>query len=161
MQYYTDMWNYILESGISFSTIAVQRGWGSETSYYTNSRQRIFKEIAYSSQGQFYYSPSADEVEESADRIFKQLTSPVEYRLKAELSQTEKKPGAVEVRFEGEATAAARSWTLTADQIAASNEFEQPEPQVQVAESQLTGFRSGSRVTVPPFSMMALRWQLR
>ena len=100
MQYYTDMWNYILESGISFSTIAVQRGWGSETSYYTNSRQRIFKEIAYSSQGQYYYSPSPDKVEESADRIFKQLTSPVEYRLKAEWVQTEQKPGFIEVHFE-------------------------------------------------------------
>jgi hypothetical protein len=100
MQYYTDMWNGILGSGISFSTIAVQKGWESETSYYTNSRQRIFKEIAYSSQGQYYYSPSPDKVEESADRIFKQLTSPVEYRLKAEWIQTERKPGFIEVQFE-------------------------------------------------------------
>ncbi|MFA9454980.1 MAG: VWA domain-containing protein, partial [Candidatus Aminicenantaceae bacterium] len=100
MTYYTDLWNGILESGISFSTIAVQKGWDSETSYYTNSRQRIFKEIAYASRGEYYYSPSPEKVEESADRIFKQLTSPVEYRLKAELSQTEQKPGAVEVRLE-------------------------------------------------------------
>lgn len=100
MQYYTDLWNGILESGISFSTIAVQKGWDSETSYYHNTRQRIFKEIAYASQGEYYYSPSPDKVEESADRIFKQLTSPVEYRVKAELSQTEQKPGAVEVLFE-------------------------------------------------------------
>jgi Mg-chelatase subunit ChlD len=100
MQYYTDMWNDILGSGISFSTIAVQKGWESETSYYTNSRQRIFKEIAYSSQGQYYYSPSPEKVEESAGQIFKQLTSPVEYRLKAEWIQTERKPGFVEVKFE-------------------------------------------------------------
>lgn len=100
LEYYTDLWNNILESGISFSTIAVQKGWDSGTAYYNNSRQRIFKEIAYSSQGQYYYSPSPEKVEESADRIFRQLTSPVEYRVKAELSQTEKKPGAVEVRFE-------------------------------------------------------------
>ncbi len=100
MQYYTDMWNGILDSGVSFSTIAVQKGWEAQTSYYTNSRQRIFKEIAYSSQGQFYYSPSPDKVEESADRIFKQLTSPVEYRLKADWIQTERKPGFVEVQFE-------------------------------------------------------------
>ena len=100
MQYYTDLWDSILGSGISFSTIAVQRGWEAETSYYTNSRQRIFKEIAYSSQGQYYYSPSPDKVEESADRIFKQLTSPVEYRLKADWIQTERKPGFVEVQFE-------------------------------------------------------------
>lgn len=100
MEYYTDLWDNILGSGISFSTIAVQRGWGAETSYYTNSRQRIFKEIAYSSQGQYYYSPSPDKVEESADLIFNQLTSPVEYRLKAEWVQTELKPGFVEVHFE-------------------------------------------------------------
>jgi len=100
MQYYTEMWDSILSSGISFSTIAVQKGWEAETSYYTNSRQRIFKEIAYSSQGQFYYSPSPDKVEESADQIFKQLTSPVEYRLKAEWSQTERMPGFIEVQFE-------------------------------------------------------------
>jgi Mg-chelatase subunit ChlD len=100
MDYYTDLWDSILGSGISFSTIAVQRGWEAETSYYTNSRQRIFKEIAYSSQGQYYYSPSPDKVEESADQIFNQLTSPVEYRLKAEWIQTERKPGFIEVRFE-------------------------------------------------------------
>jgi Mg-chelatase subunit ChlD len=100
LQDYTDLWDNILGSGISFSTIAVQRGWEAGTSYYTNSRQRIFKEIAYSSQGQYYYSPSPDKVEESADRIFKQLTSPVEYRLKAEWIQTEQLPGFVEVRFE-------------------------------------------------------------
>jgi hypothetical protein len=100
MQYYTDMWNGILSSGISFSTIAVQKGWEAETSYYTNSRQRIFKEIAYSSQGQFYYSPSPDKVEESADQIFRQLTLPVEYRVKAEWIQTERMPGFIEVKFE-------------------------------------------------------------
>jgi len=100
MQDYTDLWDSILGSGISFSTIAVQKGWEAETSYYTNSRQRIFKEIAYSSQGQYYYSPSPDKVEESADQIFKQLTSPVEYRLRAEWIQTERKQGFVEVQFE-------------------------------------------------------------
>jgi Mg-chelatase subunit ChlD len=100
MKHYTDLWNGILESGISFSIIAVQKGWETETRYYTNSRQRIFKEIAYASQGQFHYSPSSDKVKESADRIFKQLTSPVKYRLKAELSRAEQGPGAVEVRFE-------------------------------------------------------------
>ena len=100
MQHYSDLWNKILESGISFSTIAVQKGWDSETRYYANTRQRIFKEIAYASQGEYYYSPSPEKVEESADRIFRQLTSPVKYRLKAELSQTKKKSGDVEVKFE-------------------------------------------------------------
>ena len=70
-------------------------------------------------------------------------------------------PRPVDVSFEGEVTAPAQCWTLTADRITANNEFEQPEPQVQVRDSQLAGFQSGSRVTVPPFSMMALRWQLK
>lgn len=95
--------NAILDSGISFSTIAVQRGWDDATSYFGNSRQRIFKEIAFASSGQYYYSPTPDKVEESADQIFKQLTAPVAYRLKAEWIQTEQKPGLVEVRFEKEA----------------------------------------------------------
>jgi alpha-L-arabinofuranosidase len=70
-------------------------------------------------------------------------------------------PRPVEVHFEGKVTSPAQSWVLTADQITASNEFEQPAPQVQVRESELAGFQSGSRVTVPPFSMIAIRWQLR
>jgi hypothetical protein len=116
LQYYTELWNKILESGISFSTIAVQKGWDSGTAYYDNTRQRIFKEIAYASQGQYYYSPSPDKVEESAEQIFRQLTSPVEYRVKAELSQTEKKKGAVEVRFEeGAETKAAKNVELILD----------------------------------------------
>lgn len=116
MKNYTDLWNGILDSGISFSTIAVQKGWESETKYYKNSQQRIFKEIAYASQGQYYYSPSPENVEESADQIFKQLTSPVEYRLKAELSRTEQKPGAVEVRFkEGAEKKAAKNVELILD----------------------------------------------
>lgn len=100
LQYYTDLWNRILEGGVNFSTIAVQKGWDSKTPYYSNSRQRIFKEIAYASQGQYYYSPSPEKVKESADRIFKQLTSPVKYRVKAELSRKVRKPGTLKLRFE-------------------------------------------------------------
>jgi len=100
LQYYVDLWNAILDSGISFSTIGVQSGWASPTRYFGNSRQRILKEIAYSSNGQFYHSPTAEMVELSADRIFKQLTSPLAYRLKAEWTQTEKKPGFIEIEFD-------------------------------------------------------------
>lgn len=116
MQDYTEIWDGILGSGISFSTIAVQKGWEDPTPYYRNSRQRIFKEIAYSSQGQFYYSPSPEKVEESAGRIFEQLTSPVEYRLKAEWTQSERKPGFIEVRFEkGEEKKTAQNVELILD----------------------------------------------
>jgi len=100
LQYYVDLWNAILDSGISFSTIAVQSGWDDTTSYFENTRQRIFKEIAFASSGQFYFSPTEEKVEESADIIFRQLTSPIEYRIRAEMTQTEKKPGSLEIRFE-------------------------------------------------------------
>jgi hypothetical protein len=100
LQYYVDLWNAILDSGISFSTIAVQSGWDDTTSYFENTRQRIFKEIAFASSGQFYFSPTEEKVEQSADIIFRQLTSPIEYRIRAEMTQTEKKPGSVAVRFE-------------------------------------------------------------
>jgi hypothetical protein len=100
LQKYIDLWNAILDSGISFSTIAVQTGWDNTTSYFENTRQRIFKEIAYASSGQYYYSPTEEKVEQSADTIFKQLTSPVEYRIRAEWTRTEKKPGSLAVRFE-------------------------------------------------------------
>jgi len=100
LQYYVDLWNAILDSGISFSTIAVQSGWETTTPYFGNSRQRIFKEIAFASSGQFYFSPTEEKVEQSADIIFRQLTSPVEYRIKAEMTQTERKPGSLAIHFE-------------------------------------------------------------
>ncbi len=100
LQKYIDLWNAILDSGTSFSTIAVQTGWDNTTSYFENTRQRIFKEIAYASSGQYYFSPTEEKVEQSADNIFKQLTSPVEYRIRAEWTRTEKKPGSLAVRFE-------------------------------------------------------------
>jgi len=100
LQNYVDLWDAILDSGISFSTIAVQRGWDSPTSYFGNTRQRIFKEIAFASNGQYYYSPTEEKVEQSADTIFKQLTSPVEYRIRAEMTKTERKPGFLEILFE-------------------------------------------------------------
>jgi Mg-chelatase subunit ChlD len=100
LQYYSDLWNGILDLGVSFSTVAVQKGWDGKTSYYGNSQQRIFKEIAYSSRGQYFFSPSPETVEQSAEEIFNQLTSPVAYRLKAELSSREQTPGAVAILFE-------------------------------------------------------------
>ncbi len=100
LQYYVDLWDAILDSGISFSTIAVQSGWESTTPYFGNTRQRIFKEIAFASSGQFYFSPTEEKVEQSAEIIFRQLTSPVEYRIRAEVTQKERKPGSLAIRFE-------------------------------------------------------------
>lgn len=68
---------------------------------------------------------------------------------------------AVAIRFDAVATgAAARLWLLSADKITANNEFEQPEPQVKLVSRTLTAFRSGYELTVPPFSMVGLSWQV-
>jgi hypothetical protein len=71
-----------------------------------------------------------------------------------------RRPRPVEVCFEGQVAEPAQCWSLTADDISANNEFEQSEPQVQVLRSQLDPFDSGTRVTVPPFSMVAIRWHV-
>jgi len=67
----------------------------------------------------------------------------------------------VAVEFEGRAAGGrAQAWLLSADSIAANNEFEQPEAQVKVRESAVPEFASGSRLALPPFSMAALAWQV-
>jgi hypothetical protein len=97
---YLDLWDSVLDSGVSFNTIAVQTGWDRKTPYFYNTREQIFKEIAYASQGQFYHSPFDEQIAQNADQIFRQLTSPSVYRIKADWTLTEKKPGSVEVQFE-------------------------------------------------------------
>ncbi len=68
----------------------------------------------------------------------------------------------VTVEFSGTARdSSAHAWLLSADSITASNEFEQPEPQVKVRESRIAGFESGSRLALPPFSMLALQWHVQ
>jgi len=64
-------------------------------------------------------------------------------------------------RFKGKAAAgAARTWRLTAKRITDNNEFEQPTPQVKLTEEKLSGFQSGTTVTLPPFSMFVVKWQV-
>ena len=66
----------------------------------------------------------------------------------------------IELQFDGNvAGAAAQSWLLTADNIAANNELESSQPQVQVRQQTITDFRSRWRYTLPPFSMLALSWK--
>ncbi len=66
------------------------------------------------------------------------------------------------VRFPGQAAeGTAQSWLLTADRITANNEFETPEPEVTLTEGEVTDFNSGHRLTIRPFSMLALVWQVR
>jgi len=66
----------------------------------------------------------------------------------------------VELRFDGGVMGgSARTWLLTADDIAANNEFECAEPRVKTMEETITGFGSGKRVIVPPFSMRVISWR--
>jgi len=68
----------------------------------------------------------------------------------------------VAVRFAGDvAESSARSWLLRADLIAANNEFEVAEPQVKTQETNVADFASGKRFVLPPFSMLALSWELK
>jgi len=67
----------------------------------------------------------------------------------------------VAVKFQGAvAGGKARSWLLTGDSIAASNEFENAQPQVKVVAGAIDGFASGREITLPPHSLLALEWQV-
>ena len=68
----------------------------------------------------------------------------------------------VVVRFAGKVAGDhATSWTLSADSITASNEFEVGEPRVKVRQDVVKGFASGSEVELAPHSMLVLSWQIR
>jgi len=115
---YRNLWDDVLNAGIVFTTIGVEKAWNNRTEYFNTTQRRIFSELAYSSGGRFYNSPDDTTVEKSANTIFKQLTSPVQYLLRAELIKLEKKeikkepvkevkkepkvkkPGAIQVLFE-------------------------------------------------------------
>jgi len=100
LQKYLRLWDAILDDAVSFNVIALSPEWDKNTPYFNNTREQIFKEIAYASRGQFYHSPFDEQIAESSDQIFKQLTSPSIYRIEAEWIQTETKPGSIEVLFE-------------------------------------------------------------
>jgi len=100
LENYIKLWDYLLDAGICFTTIGVQDGWDDKTVFFGNTRKQIFGEIAYASRGQFFHSPSDEMVEKSANTLFNQLISPVEYRLRAEWKKKTKKPGYLQVLFE-------------------------------------------------------------
>lgn len=108
-QQYIELWDAILDTGIVFSTIGVQSGWHGKTRYFGNTNYQIFSEFAYATGGEFYHSPSDELIKESAGRIFKHMTSPVQYLVKAAIEEKKeeikkepkvKKPGAIQVLFE-------------------------------------------------------------
>ena len=53
----------------------------------------------------------------------------------------------------------AKTWLLAADAITASNEFEQTEPQVRLAEGRLSSFPPAQGIELPPHSLMAVAWE--
>lgn len=116
LRQYIELWDSILDSGISFSSIGVRGGWHDQSRYFGNSLYQIFSEIAFSSGGQFYHSPSDEQVEQSANILFDQLTSPVEYRIRAEWEQAVKEPGSIQVLFDkGAERQAAKNVELVLD----------------------------------------------
>ncbi|MBI5723744.1 MAG: sigma-70 family RNA polymerase sigma factor [Planctomycetes bacterium] len=65
----------------------------------------------------------------------------------------------VELKFQGKPKGAMKCWTMTADNPAASNEFENEKPQVSIAESQVQ-LESGGKLSLPPCSMQAFAWEV-
>ena len=71
-----------------------------------------------------------------------------------------KDPHDVKVNFPGTVKdKAARAWRLAADSIAANNEYETGEPQVKIEESTVRDFATGKTISLPPHSMLALKWE--
>lgn len=99
---YVKLWDSILDSRISFSTIGVQSGWEDRSNFFGNTREQIFREIAYASRGEFFRSPTPERIKQSADAIFKELTSPLEYAVTAGWRETEAaaRSGSLEVKLE-------------------------------------------------------------
>ena len=67
----------------------------------------------------------------------------------------------VKLKLSGIVAGAPQSWLLTADSIDANNEREQASPQVVVEENTITELANGSVITVPPHSMLALKWTVK
>jgi len=65
------------------------------------------------------------------------------------------------IKYPGNPAGPANTWLLTADRIRANNEFEEKEPQVTLRGSNINNFASGTRLSIPPHSMLTLRWELQ
>ena len=70
-------------------------------------------------------------------------------------------PQDVVVAFDGAAASRAERWLLSGDSPILNNELEQLKPQVTIAHDSIEDFRSGYRLTLPPHSITAVRWQMR
>jgi alpha-L-arabinofuranosidase len=52
-------------------------------------------------------------------------------------------------------------WRMSADKITANNEFENPEPQIKVSQETINDFSTGQKITLPPYSMAVLEWEVQ
>ena len=72
------------------------------------------------------------------------------------------KPRDVAVQFKGNVVhGKAKQWLLSAEKISANNEYEVGDPQVKVAESEISAFASGKRIQLRPCSMLVLEWKVK
>jgi Mg-chelatase subunit ChlD len=116
LQQYLELWDSLLDTGISFSTIGVQSGWDERTEFFGNSRQRIFHEIAYATQGEFHHTPTDATIEQSANAIFDQLTTPTPYAVRVHWKTRVRRPGWIQLAFhEGAGSETARNVELILD----------------------------------------------
>jgi Ca-activated chloride channel family protein len=113
---YIDLWDATLDSQVMFTTIGVQADWDVKTEFFGNTRQQIFRELAYSTAGQWFHAPSEKLVKRHAETLFEQLTGPVPYRFKATWENKKKKPGTLQIVFEeGESPLAAQNVEVILD----------------------------------------------
>ena len=67
----------------------------------------------------------------------------------------------VRVEFDGSvAGGKASTWTIANDDLYASNEPEVGEPQVEIEQGEIRGFRSGHEMALPPFGLAVLKWEI-
>lgn len=68
----------------------------------------------------------------------------------------------VQLKFNGTADpTSVQIQLLHGDSITASNEFEQPQPQVEITDVSATGFQSGWQYDLPPACMLGITWNDR
>ena len=91
-------------------------GWEYEKPFFGNTREQVFRELAYSTQGQFFHAPTDEQVRRSAEVLLAQLTGPAKYRFKAGWERKARKPGTLHVLFrEGENAQAVQNLEIILD----------------------------------------------
>ena len=70
-------------------------------------------------------------------------------------------PREVVLKFDGTVDGPATSWQISAHTIDANNELDnQKAPEVKAVEARLDAFKSGHARSLPPHSMVVLKWEV-